>query len=204
MAELVEIEVAPFGLVSLADDTLAYVVRRFDRREDGRKVRQEDFCQLAEQSPKEKYVGSAERCVQLIRRYGSEPLIEILKFYRLLVFAWWSGNGDMHLKNFSVLVDEQGLVRLTPAYDLVSSMLVIPNDQLALPVQGRQDGLNRRVWLRFAEFCQLSERAAIRVLDKQISVRERATALIDRSLLPSDQKDQYKQIVEQRSALLGT
>ncbi|MBM4000688.1 MAG: HipA domain-containing protein [Planctomycetes bacterium] len=61
-------------LVGSADSGIAAVCRR-----EGRKLRQEDFCQLAELSPKEKYDGSAELCVRLLRKYASEPLIEILK-----------------------------------------------------------------------------------------------------------------------------
>jgi serine/threonine-protein kinase HipA len=143
LAQLVDLDVGRFGLVSLKDGSLAYIVKRFDRLADGRKVRQEDFCQLAELSPKEKYDSTAERCVKLLQKHASEPLVEILKFYRLLLFSWWTGNGDMHLKNFSLLVDEQGIVRLTPAYDLICTRLVIPDDSLALPICGKKDNLHR-------------------------------------------------------------
>jgi serine/threonine-protein kinase HipA len=203
LAQLVDIEVGQFGLVSLKGDSLAYVVRRFDRLPDGHKLRQEDFCQLAEKSPKEKYDGSAELCVRLLRQFASEPLIEILKLYRLLVFAWWSGNGDMHLKNFSVLADEKGLIRLTPAYDLVCTRLVIANDPLSLSVSGKKEKLNRDTWLEFAEYCKLSERAARRVLERQVAVHSDATQLIDRSFLPIDQKNVYKELIADRTQKLS-
>jgi serine/threonine-protein kinase HipA len=199
LAKLVGIEVAPNGLVSLKDDTLAYIVRRFDRLPDGRKLRQEDFCQLAELSPKDKYDASAELCVKLVRKYTDEPPAELLKLYRLLLFAWWSGNGDMHLKNFSLLTGEDGITRLTPAYDLVCTRLVIPDDPLALPLQGKKDNLRRGVWRRFAEYCGLPEKVAQRVLDKQASVLEHATVLIDRSFLPDEQKQSLKQLIAERS-----
>jgi serine/threonine-protein kinase HipA len=200
LAKLVGIEVAPNGLVSLKDDTLAYIVRRFDRLPDGRKLRQEDFCQLAELPPKDKYDGgSAELCMKLIRKYADEPPVELLKLFRLLLFTWWTGNGDMHLKNFSLLTGEDGITRLTPAYDLVCTRLVIPDDQLALPLQGKKDNLRRGVWRRFAEYCALPDKVAVRLLDKQVSVLEDATALIDRSVLPDDQKETYKQLIAERT-----
>ena len=202
VAQLVEIEVAPFGLVSLKDGSLAYIVRRFDRLDDGSKVRQEDFCQLAEQSPKEKYDGSAELCVRLLRKYASEPLIEILKLYRLLVFAWWSGNGDLHLKNVSVLTDEQGVTRLTPAYDLLCTRLVIRDDPLALSVNGKKENLRRGDWLKFARYCRLPETAASRVLAAQATALEPALTLIGRSFLPAEPKEQYRQLIAERSARL--
>ncbi len=203
LAQLVEIQVAPFGLVPLKDGSLAYVVQRFDRLPDGRKLRQEDFCQLAELSPKEKYDSTAERCVKLAQRFASEPLIATLALYRLLVFTWWSGNGDMHLKNFSLLTDEQETIRLTPAYDLLCTRLVIPNDPLALPVCGKKDNLDRDTWLEFAKYARLSDKAASRVLDRQSAVKTDATALVDRSFLPAEMKTQYRSLIDERTKQLG-
>jgi serine/threonine-protein kinase HipA len=202
LAQLAGIAVAPNGLVPLKDGTLAYVVKRFDRLPDGHKLRQEDFCQLAEKSPKEKYEGSGELCVRLLRKYATEPPIEILKLYRLLVFVWWSGNGDMHLKTFSLMAGENGIQRLTPAYDLLCTRLVIPKDKLALPVLGKNDNLQRGSWREFAEYCKLPERVVDRVLKKQTSILDEARRLIDRSFLPDDQKERYRTLLEERTAKL--
>ena len=199
LAELVGIETAMSGLVELTDGTLAFIIRRFDRLSSGKKVRQEDFCQLTELPPKDKYRGSAELCVKTIRQYASEPLIELLKFYRLLVFTWWTGNGDMHLKNFSLLTGEDGIVRLTPSYDLVSTHLVIPDDPLAMPVGGKKTKLARGDWLRLAEHCDLPRKVAERVLQEQFDVADRATKLIEHSFLPADQKTQYEALIRQRT-----
>ncbi len=202
LAQLADIEVSPNGLVPLRDGSLAYIVKRFDRLPDGHKVRQEDFCQLAERSPKEKYEGSGELCVKLLRKYATEPPVELLKLYRLLLFVWWSGNGDMHLKNFSLMAGQDGIMRFTPAYDLVCTRLVIPKDTLALPILGKKDNLQRGAWRKFAEYCQLPPRAAERVLDKQTSILDEALQLIDRSFLPTDQKTSYRSLIEERTAKL--
>jgi serine/threonine-protein kinase HipA len=200
LARLVEIEVAPNGLISLKDGTLAYIVRRFDRLPDGHKLRQEDFCQLAELPAKDKYDGgSSELCVKLLRKYADEPPVEILKLYRLLLFTWWTANGDMHLKNFSLLTGEDRITRLTPAYDLVCTRLVIPDDQLAIPLQGKRDNLRRGAWQRFAEYCGLPEKVALRVLDKQVSVLADASRLIERSFLPDEQKASYLRVIAERT-----
>lgn len=202
LAKLVEIEVPPFGMVALKDGSPAFISKRFDRLPDGRKLRQEDFCQLAEQSPKEKYDGSAELCVRLLRKYASEPLIEILKLYRLLLFGWWTGNGDMHLKNLSLFTDPQGIMRLTPAYDLVSTQLVIPDDPLALPVAGKKTKLSRKSWLEFAEYCEIPKKTAVRLLEKQASVEVAASAVIDACFLPAEQKAALKELLAERGAAL--
>jgi len=199
LARLASIEVAPSGLVSLKGGSLAYVVRRFDRLATGRKLRQEDFCQLAEKSPKEKYDGSVELCVRLLRKYATEPLVEIFKLYRLMLFLWWSGNGDMHLKNFSLLTGEDSVIRLTPAYDLVCTRLVIPDDQLALPIVGKKDRLDRADWMAFAEYCGLPEKPVARALNEIGAALPKATGLIERSFLPGDQKKEFAELVAKRT-----
>ena len=68
----------------------------------------EDFCQLAELPPGAKYDASAEQCGRLVKRYASEPLVELLRLYRQLLFAWWVGNGDLHLKNLALLHGDDG------------------------------------------------------------------------------------------------
>lgn len=202
MAERVGIEIPPCGLVRLRDDTLAYIVRRFDRVHDERKRRQEDFCQLAEQPPKDKYEGSAELCVRLLRRYASEPLLDVLRLYRLMTFCWWTGNGDLHLKNFSLLTGDDGLHRLSPAYDLVCTRLVIPDDQLALPLGGKRDRLTRQDWLDFARYAGIPERSAHRVLATIVSSLDECVEMIDRSFLNPSFKSAYHDLLRERARVL--
>jgi len=202
MAEQVGIDVPPCGLVRLRDGTLAYIVRRFDRTRDNRKLRQEDFCQLAEQPPKDKYQGSAELCVRLLRRYASEPVVDALRLFRLIVFSWWTGNGDTHLKNVSLLTGDDGLHRLSPAYDLVCTNLVIPGDPLALPVGGKRDGLTRQDWLSFARYSQIPERAAQRVLAMISGSLDASVAMIEASPLTDPFKKVYRELLRDRTAVL--
>jgi serine/threonine-protein kinase HipA len=197
------IDTPPLALLELADGSTAYLVQRFDRRREGGKRRQEDFCQLAGLSPKEKYDGSAELCVRLVRRFASEPLVEVLELYRLLVFCWWTGNGDMHLKNFSLLAGEDGLHRLSPAYDLLCTRLVIPEDPLALPIGGNKERLTRGRWLRFAEYCRLPSKAAERVLQTAATVLPECLELLQRSALPEEMKARYAELLRERTAVLG-
>ena len=70
----------------------------------------------------------------------------------MILFNFAIGNGDAHRKNFSLLTGEDGTVALSPAYDLVSSRLVIPEEdaELALTLNGRRNRLNRGDFLAFA------------------------------------------------------
>jgi serine/threonine-protein kinase HipA len=202
LAVLSGIEVPALGLVRLKDGSLAYLTKRFDRLDDGGRLHVEDFCQLAGQSKHEKYEGSAELCVRILRKHATEPLIEVRKLYRLLVFGWWTANGDQHLKNFSIIAHRDGFRRLAPAYDLVCTRLVIPRDTLALPIGGKKNNLTLRLWLKFAEYCQIPERAARRLLSSQAALLDRALPLIGRSFLPDDAKARYEEIVRENTAVL--
>lgn len=203
LARLVGMEVADCALTPLRDGSPAFIVRRFDRRPDGRKVPQEDFCQLAGKSPKEKYDGTAELCADVVRRFSAEPMVELLKLFRQFVFAWWVGNGDLHLKNLSLTCDEGGRPRLSPAYDLVCTRLIIPEDPLALPVGGARDGLNRDSWRQFAQYCGLPTRAAERVLSQHVAALDDAIERVGASPLPSALQTQYVAVLRQRTNSLA-
>jgi serine/threonine-protein kinase HipA len=203
LAESFGVEVPDCGLVHLADRSLAYVVRRFDRPADGGKLRQEDFCQLAVKPAKEKYDGAAELCARLVKAYASEPLIELLNLFRLVLVSWVTGNGDMHLKNFSLLAGKDNIYRLSPAYDLVCTRLVIADDQLALPVAGKRDRLTRSDWIHYGGYCGLRPRVIERILGRIAGSIDGAQSLIADSLLSDGMKAEYSSLVAQRGAALA-
>jgi len=203
LAKLVSIDVPPCGLLRLKDGATPYIVKRFDRLEDGTKLQVEDFCQLMEKPIRDKYDGSAELCVKTLRKYASEPLIEVQKFFRLVLFCWWTGNGDMHLKNFSLLTTNDGIRQLSPAYDLVCTRLVIPDDALALQVGGRTKNFSRGKWLDFADYCRIPLRAANRLMEEQIDALEPALHFISVSYLPDPMKTKYESILRENTAELS-
>jgi serine/threonine-protein kinase HipA len=186
----------------MQDGSLAYVVARFDRPWEGGKRRQEDFCQLAGKPAKDKYTGSAELCARLIKAYSGQPVVDLLKLMRMLVCAWCTGNGDLHLKNLSLYDEGDGVAKLTPAYDLINTCLYNPHDQLALPLNGRRDKLQRRDWLAFAMYCQLPLAAAKRVLARPTVRLARVETTIARSHLPAEFQRHYAAQYRQRSASL--
>ncbi len=202
LARLVSIEVPPFGLVQLKDGATAYIIKRFDRLDDGTKLPTEDFCQLAEKRLRDKYDGSAELCVRTLRKYATEPLIEIQKLFRLILFSWWTENGDMHLKNFSLITKSDDICCLSPAYDLVCTKLVIPDDHLAMPIGGRDRKFTRRMWLDFAEYCQIPPKAANRLISEQIEALGSALTLILASFLSDLMKEQYEGFLRENTAAL--
>jgi len=160
LARALEIPAADTGLARLTGGDLALIIRRFDRTDEGAKLPMEDFCQLAPKAPARKYQGSIELCAKLLRRFSDAPPLDLRQLFRQVLFSWWVGNGDLHLKNLSLLSKKPNEPRLSPAYDLVSTRLCFPrvSFEMALPQGGKQRKLRAGDWLRLAEFCGLSAR----------------------------------------------
>ena len=145
MAEAAKIAVVPHGLVRFADGELCYITRRIDRKADGSKIAMEDMCQLTERLTEYKYKGSYEQIAKAIKKYSAVPQLDLVNFWELVIFSWITGNSDMHLKNFSLYNVGLGYC-LTPAYDLLSTVLVMPEDteELALTLNGKKRKICRK------------------------------------------------------------
>lgn len=113
----------------------ALAVQRFDRRNGGEAIHMEDFAQIFGLYPEDKY---------LHRSYGNIAAVlwaetgegSSYEFLRRLVFSVLIGNGDMHLKNWSMLYPDRRTPVLSPAYDFVATLPYIPGDQLGLTFGG--------------------------------------------------------------------
>jgi serine/threonine-protein kinase HipA len=197
------IEISPLGLVQLSDGGLAFIIRRFDHLADGSRLAMEDFCQLAELSSRDKYEGTAELCVRILRKFVTEPKDEIAKLFRQLLFAWWTGNGDLHLKNLSILNRSDGARVLSPAYDLLCTRLIIPDDEMALPMQGKRKEIRRKNWMVFGDYCKLSKHAVDELVGQQIEQLKPALDLVQASFLPDNQKLEYTKILKSNTAILS-
>jgi serine/threonine-protein kinase HipA len=61
------------------------------------------------------------------------------EFLRRLVFSVLIGNADMHPKNWSLLYPDRRTPVLSPAYDFISTLPYIPDDELALSFGGSRN-----------------------------------------------------------------
>src|SRR5262249_52778821 len=109
----------------------ALAVRRFGRLSGGGRVHMEGLAQVFVVFSEEKYakVGLAQIAERIGTVMGQEAAQE---FAARLAFVVLTGNGDMHLKNWSLLYRDGRTPTLSPAYDLVSTVPYIPGDRLAL------------------------------------------------------------------------
>ena len=206
MAAEVGIEVPMHGLLRAEDDSWVYCVKRYDRVGRTGKVHVEDFAQLSGANRETKYDSSLERVVQLVEQFCTFPAIEKPKLAKRLLFCFLSGNEDMHLKNFSIWLQD-GVVSLSPAYDLLNSTLVLENakEESALPLQGKKRKLTKELWLDY--FCKDRLKLTPGQIDKVVKDLQKAmpafNRLIKQSLLSEDRQAGYRTILHARAKKLG-
>ena len=135
--QVFKMETAPNGLCFFQGGEIAYITKRFDVAFDGKKYRVEDFASLAGVTSDNagvnfKYDYSYEEVAELIKIFATAPLVNLLKFYRLILFNFLFSNGDAHLKNFSVIDMGENDFRLAPAYDLLNTRIHVDDMDFAL------------------------------------------------------------------------
>ncbi|HTY92552.1 MAG TPA: type II toxin-antitoxin system HipA family toxin [Steroidobacteraceae bacterium] len=138
--------------VRLSDNRNFLIVDRFDLAPDGRYLGVEDFCVLDGRRAHGRYDGSYEGIARRMRSFVSPAaLAEAQEQYALqVVYACTIGNGDAHLKNFSVRYPHaEDRVELAPAYDIVSTVPYIPRDSLALTLGESKEFPDRARLIRF-------------------------------------------------------
>ncbi|MEM0992093.1 MAG: HipA domain-containing protein [Bacteroidota bacterium] len=206
MAKLVGIETPLHGLVYSKDGSLSYFIKRFDRIGRNKKLAVEDFTQIAGLQRATKYQFSTEKMIALIEQYCTFPVLEKLKFFRLLLFSFLIGNEDMHLKNFS-LITRNHKVEFSPAYDLLNSTLAMNGavEEMALPIAGKKSRFKRKVWVDYLakERLQLPTNVINKELEQFQIASQHWKQLIAKCFLSDDLKAEYWELVEARMKRMG-
>ena len=203
LASIARIDVVPHSLIRMKDGSFAYITKRIDRHKKRNtviKIHMEDMCQLTERLTEDKYNGSYEQIAKVIWNFSSHPTLDIINFYEQVLFSFLTGNADMHLKNFSLFNTSNGEYKLTPAYDLVSTALVFPEDKedLALHLNGRKRKLNRKDFIAAFNASSLDEKQQLNIFNKMFDKRDQWFSFIDISFLTPEFKTEYKAIIEER------
>lgn len=193
MAEAAGIKTVPHSLIRFADGELCYITRRVDRQKTGAKIAMEDMCQLSERLTEDKYKGSYERIAKIICRYSSAPLLDVVNFWEVVLFSWLTGNADMHLKNFSLFRPADNYI-LSPAYDLLSTALVMPDDdeELALTLNGKKRRIKRDDFEKAMYDSGMGNKAISSLFDRFSKAIPRWRELINESFLPAELQDAYQ------------
>jgi serine/threonine-protein kinase HipA len=164
----------------LAEDGSALVVDRFDLRMDGVYRGFEDFCVLNARRTDEKYSGSYETAImKRFQQFANSRAVgeESLDLFALIVFNCAIRNGDAHLKNFAILYDDvEGEAHLAPAYDLVTTTVYLPQDRMALTLNGTNQWPSAKNLALFGEQRSLGSRRILAQRMERIGDALRDTA----------------------------
>lgn len=207
MAEqLFKITSAANGLILFRDEQPAYITRRFDVKADGSKFMQEDFAQLTnrtKQSHSEtfKYDGTYSEIGLLIKRFVAASMPALEKFFQLIVFNYVVSNGDAHLKNFSLMRIENGEYQLTPAYDLMSTVIHTPQESdtalnlydgdLNSPFYAKYGFYGRENFMEFAKILGIIDKRAERIIDSFLLKKKEMEGFVEQSFLSKNVKQLY-------------
>ena len=169
-------------------DRPGLLVARFDRviAADGSltALAVEDATQVLGLYPSEKYNVTTEQLVHALSSQCAARVLAVREVFRQIVYAWLTGNGDVHAKNISILrTSVAGEWRIAPAYDLPST-LPYRDFTMALSVGGKRDGLSRRSLMEFAHVVGLPDRAAGRVLDDVLNATAGVIEDLESGVIP--------------------
>ncbi len=201
------IETAENALIFFNDGTPAYITKRFDVKENGSKLAQDDFASLAKRTPQThgehyKYLGNYLDIFELMRNYLTTYKLDAPKLLKILLFNYLFSNGDAHFKNFSILETSFGDYRLSPAYDLLNSRIHIEDKDFAL-----EDGLlpgnlaHGKIGLQFAtlaEKAEIHEKTFQEIITLMISKSDIVEKMVAASFLNDTTRRNYFQSFQGR------
>lgn len=199
MAELVGIKVSKKSLIRLKSGEVAYLTKRFDRVK-GKKIAVEDLCQLTESLTEHKYRGSIEKLGKVVQKFTTNKGFESQRLFELVLFSFLTGNSDMHLKNFSLIENAFGEYELSPAYDLLSTALAIPEDkeQSALNINGKRNKLTRKDFDVLAQSLSIDKLPLQSIYDRFSKNYRRWMEVIRFSFLSAEMQEKYVQLIDER------
>ncbi|OJT00783.1 type II toxin-antitoxin system HipA family toxin [Marinobacter nauticus] len=169
LAEMAGIDIPEIRLVPLAhvdqlpqinlpNEQHAFAIKRFDRA-SGKRIHMEDFAQILTKYPHDKYHGgNYQQIARILYEYSTDGLADVQQLARRLLVNILLANGDAHLKNWSVLYEDQFNPRLSPAYDILTTRVYIENEhEFALNLARAKDWYNADI----AQFQSWAEKSGI-------------------------------------------
>lgn len=205
LAKTIGLEVPVHGLIYSKDNSMTYFIKRFDRIGHNKKIAIEDFSQLLGLSRDNKYDSSMEQVIKVIAKYCTFPKVEFVKLFKLTLFNYLIGNEDMHLKNFSLITQNQKTT-LAPAYDLLNSSIALrnPKEEFALPLNGKKRNLTKRDFFEYfaSEKLGLNQSTIQTVVDTIKKQLPHWQELIKCSYLSNDMREKYISLLKERTEKL--
>ncbi len=207
------IQTAVNGLCFTPKGQTVYITRRFDILPDGSKLPMEDFASIIGKNEhvaglQFKYNGSYEDIAKAIKANVAAWMIDMERFFELVVFNYIYANGDAHLKNFSLIRNGEDY-RLAPAYDLLNTSIHIDGGDFGLdgglsPDIEKSDVMERTGHPCHADFERFGAKIGLvkkrmdKILNKYMILPEEAKLLVRRSFLSEKLQRNYIRTVNER------
>lgn len=200
MAELCGISVVPSTLIRLKSGERSYLTKRIDRTETGEKIHMLDMFQILEAF--DKYKSSVEKVGKVVAEHSSNTLLDLLRLFEVVLFSYITGNNDMHLKNFSLILSGQDW-SLAPAYDLLNVNLHLSEDteETALTIGGKKRKLTKSDFINLGMSFRLTEKQILNAFNRFIKEEKTMEQEIKSSFLSSENQMKYIDLLEARLAL---
>ena len=142
--------------------------------------------------------------ILVVEQFCTFPVIEKSKLFAHTIFNFLVCNEYMHLKNFSLITD-QDIVCLAPIYDFVNSSIVLKDpEEIALKLNGKKRNLTRRMLVQYfgIERLALESRVVSDHLERFAHDLKQWFALIELSFLSAELQFKYKEVVTSRAQVL--
>lgn len=199
LAKKCGIRTASHGLIKMKDGSFAYITKRFDRSGKKKKIAVEDLCQLSELPSENKYKSTCEKAGKVIRKFSTNPGDDALTFFEIIVFSFLVGNSDMHLKNFSLMETKSGIIGMSPAYDLLtSSLLLEDHEESALQINGKKAHIKLQDFHALGRNLQIPQKVIDTCIFRQTKLLPSIQAEIAASFLSHKRKEAFSQLVASR------
>jgi len=119
------------------------------------------------------------------------------------LFCFLTGNGDMHLKNWSLIERPANYWHLAPCYDLISSKIYLPGeDESALTINGKRNRLNISDFIRLGSYLNIDNRAVKNTINKMPGLKEKIIAVLSGPNYFSGAKDLSKIVMERYECII--
>ncbi len=204
---LFNISTAKCGFVRFANGEPAYLTKRFDRDKDRNALRQEDFVSVLNATSNTNDQG--------LYKYNSFTYEDVgnrlnptdrIRFIKILVFNFLTGNGDVHLKNLSLLESADGDMLLSPSYDLMNTKLHLNDPQIAMNLFKEMERTQQNLFTttydyKIIDFLELGKRLGVRsrlllqIKNEFHDRRDDMLLFVNKSFLSDEGKLKYKEVV---------
>ncbi len=199
------IRTAACCFMRFANGTPAYVTRRFDYNQDEEKLNQEDFASVLQ--AKKDNSGKYKYFAKTYEDFGDIlSALNKVEFIRILIFNFLTGNGDAHLKNFSLLETSDGDMQLSPSYDLINTKIHVNDSPIALNLfrelertslpRGQVYSYSIKDFIELGNRFNISDRLLKKIVTEFEGTEDKMKAMINKSFLSGEARKKYLETIE--------